>query len=230
MNNTDRDNSIITTTTTKKMTTTNQQKKFLHVIATDVSSVCITQQKERQQRMLLQQCNISDPDVSSSLSSSTLEYDIFNITTTDVPQQYQHQFDMVLDKGCFDTCIFRSNKNTIDQWIPTVITNIVHCLIPQKGIYAVITPRNKIKYLRDSNAFRSVTRTVLSSSQYLFADIEVKAPTKNNNDNNCNDNNSNTVSPICYDTTSTEPSQQPTKQQNKQKTKEPRQYIYTCRT
>jgi Methyltransferase domain len=173
--------------------------KKLHVIATDVSPVCIEQQiKLQEQRQLLQQEKRQNICLDNEFPPKTkLEYQVLNITES--RPELVSQFDMILDKGCLDTCLFRS-KNTED-WIDTVLHNIYSWLKVPNGLYTIITPRSKIKHVRDYIGFH-VTRTILNESQFGTGDLEPRSSsTTNQHQSNA------TVEDV----------------------KEARQYMYTCR-
>jgi 2-polyprenyl-3-methyl-5-hydroxy-6-metoxy-1,4-benzoquinol methylase len=133
--------------------------KKLHITATDVSLVCIEQQKKLQ----VEQSNYYS-------TQTILEYKVLNITESH--PEFVSQYDMILDKGCLDTCLFRS-KNT-DSWIDIVLQNLHSWLKPPHGIYIIITPRSKIKHVRDYIGF-DVTRTVLTAKQFCHGDLEPRS-------------------------------------------------------
>jgi hypothetical protein len=145
--------------------------KKLHIIATDVSPVCIEQQialqKQGQSQYLV---NEQENVESGHPTKATLEYQVLNITES--RPDLVEQFDMILDKGCLDTCLFRS-KNT-ESWIDNVLHNIHSWLKVPNGIYTIITPRSKIKHVRDYIGFH-VTRTILNESQFGAGDLEPRS-------------------------------------------------------
>ena len=153
------------------------ETKKLHVVATDVSPVCIEQQLalQKQQHVLRiekeQNQNFND-DVPPT---TTLEYQVLNIT--EARPDLESQFDMILDKGCLDTCLFRS-KNT-ETWIDVVLQNIHSWLKVPNGLYTIITPRSKIKHVRDYIGFH-VTRTILNESQFGSGDLEPRSGSTTN--------------------------------------------------
>jgi SAM-dependent methyltransferase len=137
-------------------------RRRLHVIATDVSQVCIEQQR------LLQ----AERDRKRCLSSAFLEYQTLNITEPRV--EFISQFDLILDKGCLDTCLFRS-KNT-ETWIDLVLHHL-HSWLRPNGVYIILTPRSKIKNVRDYPGF-NVLRKVLSATEFGLGDLEPRSGNK----------------------------------------------------
>jgi SAM-dependent methyltransferase len=144
-----------------------ESQRRLHVIATDVSQVCIEQQRTLQ----------AERDQKRCLSSAFLEYQVLNITESRA--ELVSQFDLILDKGCLDTCLFRS-KNT-EAWIDVVLHHLYSWLKPS-GVYTILTPRSKIKHVRDYPGF-DVSRKVLSSAEYSLGDLEPRSGNKTINSN-----------------------------------------------
>jgi SAM-dependent methyltransferase len=129
----------------------------LYVMATDVSPVCIEQQKELQQTM-------------GDNSYATLEYRVLNVT--EAHEELHFQFDLILDKGCLDTCLFRSKR--ADEWVKKVLSNIHSWLCRDGvfgGVYMIVTPRSKLKTVRDYPGF-AVTRKILTADEYGLGDLE----------------------------------------------------------
>ena len=121
----------------------------LDVVATDISKVCVEQQRLRKLSRPLQWEN------------ATLEYRELSIT--ELHTNLADSFDVILDKGCLDTCLFRS-KNA-DQWLGRVLCNLHSWLSPHGGVYSIITPRSKLKVLKDFEGFE-VRRMVLRASSF----------------------------------------------------------------
>ena len=138
----------------------------LHVIATDVSAVCIEKQRTLQAEL----------DQSRCFSSARLEYKTLNIT--ELHSNLTSQLDLILDKGCLDTCLFRS-KNT-EAWIDHVLQNL-HSWLKQNGVYTILTPRSKIKHVRDYPGF-DVSRKILSENEFDLGDLEPRSGNKTSND------------------------------------------------
>jgi SAM-dependent methyltransferase len=180
-----------------------EKTKELYVVATDVSPVCIEQQiaLQKQQKQLLQREESKYECITDErLSRTQLEYKVLNITES--RPELASQFDMILDKGCLDTCLFRS-KNT-ESWIDIVLHNIHSWLKSPDGLYTIITPRSKIKHVRDYVGFH-VTRRILNESQFGAGELEPRSGSTATN--HAKDSISNTVEAV----------------------KESCQYMYSCR-
>lgn len=133
--------------------------QHLNILATDVSKVCIELQQKRLSDQTLQR------------KHTTLQYQVFNITE---PQPtFNGAFDVILDKGCLDTCLFRSKK--ANQWVEKVLHNL-HSWLSDNGdsVYCVVTPRTKLKAVRDFAGF-DVVRTVLPAGDYGTATIQARS-------------------------------------------------------
>lgn len=149
---------------------TNRIRRLLHVMSTDVSPVCIEEQKKLQQA----QCQTQETN-SSGTANAFLEYRVLNITE---PNADLHgQFDLILDKGCLDTCLFRSKK--ADQWVKTVLNHIHSWLSSTNshnsdGVYVIVTPRSKLKVVREHPGFVT-TRSILTNEDYGCGDLEPRS-------------------------------------------------------
>jgi SAM-dependent methyltransferase len=141
----------------------------LHVLATDVSPVCIEQQHAKLDRHVNAKAEHSD----EAASKSTLAYQVLNITDPcQKDDSWKGKFDLILDKGCLDTCLFRSKKATM--WLDTVLNNIHGWLKPKTGVYVIITPRSKLKAVRDFPGF-VVSRRPLTAEHYGRGDLEPRS-------------------------------------------------------
>jgi SAM-dependent methyltransferase len=116
-------------------------------VATDISEVCIEQNRERDQDFMAQLCN---PDI--------LKYEVLDILTTKPTQQY----DVILDKGTLDTFLFRSkrSKKGTELYPPLLLPllNNIHGWLKPSGKYIIISPRGRIKAVRDYAGFSNVRR------------------------------------------------------------------------
>jgi SAM-dependent methyltransferase len=139
----------------------------LNIIATDVSHVCIEQQR------ILQR----ERDQNRCFASTFLEYQTLNITEPHT--EFTSKFDLILDKGCLDTCLFRS-KNT-ETWIDLVLHHL-HSWLKPGGVYTLLTPRSKIKHVRDYPGF-DISRKVLSAVEFDLGDLEPRGGNKTKSDN-----------------------------------------------
>lgn len=123
-------------------------KHQFHVVATDVSDVCIQQMRHRDAACLRLQTTQSDTS-----DKEGLEYCVWNITSPP-PPRFMDYFDVVLDKGCLDTFLFRSRHRGPGRFelMETFLEQITACLKMQENLtsrYLCISPRRKIKPLRD---------------------------------------------------------------------------------
>lgn len=179
-----------------------KKNPMVDVIAcgTDVSKVCIDANTKRD-------CTKEHGDEIRSDSRGSLWYEVLNVLNDSNPSR--QNWDLIIDKGCLDTFLFRSrqrgiqNKNypkalrilldNIHRWQGntsiTEPTNIDHQKIredvdekrtnPQvplrrerPGVYICITPRPKLKAVRDYAGFSSVRRYKLP--KYYGATLESK--------------------------------------------------------
>jgi predicted phosphohydrolase len=67
-------------------------------------------------------------------------------------------FDMVLDKGCLDTFLFRSERKLHEALVQRLLGRVYSLT---RRYYVVVTPRSKIKPLRDYEGFSVQERRVL---------------------------------------------------------------------
>jgi hypothetical protein len=105
-----------------------RQRRQLTMIATDASVVCIKQQKANNQH----------PDQCS--------YEVWNILEPRDNNDEEWKFDLVVDKGCVDTILFRAKKG--EELAAIALANIQRCLRTTNSPYCVITSRKKYrKYL-----------------------------------------------------------------------------------
>jgi SAM-dependent methyltransferase len=129
----------------------------VHVCATDVSAVCIASNQLRDDEFLEQRKN-----------GSTLEYMVLNVLEPNEDLQL-NKFDMILDKGCVDTFLFRSRQRGENH----VYTNLLHTVLdhlhtwmtPSDGMYLLISPRSRLRAVRDYGGFGSVQRQVLATAK-----------------------------------------------------------------
>ena len=116
-------------------------------VATDISEICI------------RQCQQRDNVFISSLTNSNdfLRYGTLDILTA-MPSQL---YDTILDKGTLDTFLFRTKrtKKGSEMYPPLLLSllNNVHGWLNHGGLYIIISPRSRIKAVRDYNGFKSVT-------------------------------------------------------------------------
>ena len=100
-----------------------------HILSTDVSPVCIEQQRE-------------------SVRLPHLSYAVADVT--EGPAFPDCSFDLILDKACLDTILFRTRHRRTgpNELVSLVLGNLDRWLKPN-GVYLSISPRRKMKELRD---------------------------------------------------------------------------------
>ena len=129
-------------------------------VATDVSSVCIEHNRERDSAYASSICN----------GRHRFSYEVLNVLSYDASSPHNQQYDMILDKGTLDTFLFRSKRtnkgSTAHPTLLTQLLNNVHrwlrCGCDAK--YVIISPRAKIKSIRDFNGFARVRRIKLDTT------------------------------------------------------------------
>lgn len=134
-----------------------------HLLATDVSEVCIRQNQERDSEL----CD-------SEQEGGGVEYRVLDITK-DYPE-LKGSFDLILDKGCLDTFLFRSRQRgggskPYGPLVQNVVNNIQSWL-SESGVYTILSPRNKLKTVRDYAGFSSVERITLDPTELCRGDLE----------------------------------------------------------
>mmetsp|Transcript_18387 Transcript_18387/g.36865 ORF Transcript_18387/g.36865 Transcript_18387/m.36865 type:complete len:328 (+) Transcript_18387:156-1139(+) len=126
-------------------------------VSTDVSLVCLQHNRDRDAAYIA-----SLPD------TSTLSYTELNVVK-ELPACQMHKYDAILDKGTCDTFLFRSKRtqkgSAAHAPLLKPLLNNVHRLLRSgcKAKYIIISPRSKLKSVRDFNGFVSVNRTKMST-------------------------------------------------------------------
>lgn len=123
-------------------------------VATEVSSVCIEHNQKRDNTF------ISSVDT----KDGCLSYQFLDVLNTISSSETTQKYDIILDKGTLDTFLFRSKrtkKGTASH--PPLLTpllNNTHRWLRSgcKAKYIIISPRPKIKSVRDFRGFASVRR------------------------------------------------------------------------
>ena len=139
-----------------------QQKNLVvHVCATDISPVSIEFCRDRDQKWIH-----DATDDSSRLEYKCLDV-LMNEEGTFPPLQH---WDLILDKGCLDTLLFRSRRQRGEnrkypQCLEALLNNIWSWLVPNNGVYLLLSPRKKNLALKDFAGFVSVCRLPLDSPQ-----------------------------------------------------------------
>lgn len=125
------------------------------VRATDVSQVCIDACWERDRAML----------ESPVQGMCGLQYATLNVLNQPDKKDCG-TWDAILDKACLDTFLFRSRhrgeNKSYSGVIQTALDNI-WSLLADDGVYILMSPRNKLKAVRDYAGFASVERRIIDS-------------------------------------------------------------------
>lgn len=138
-----------------------EHKKDCHfyIRATDVSEVCIDACLERDKDIL------AGDDHSTVQGTCGLQYATLNLMN---PQDKEDcgAWDAILDKACLDTFLFRSRhrgqSKAYSVVIQTALDNI-WSLLADDGVYILMSPRSKLKAVRDYAGFASVERRMIDS-------------------------------------------------------------------
>lgn len=138
----------------------NKKDCKLHLRATDVSKVCVDVCFSRDKDIP----NVFPPGESVT-GSQGLQYTTLNILNT--PEESEcGVWDMILDKACLDTFLFRSRQRgqskAYSVVIQTALDNI-WSLMADDGVYMLLSPRTKLKAVRDFAGFSSVERRAIHS-------------------------------------------------------------------
>ena len=159
-----------------------QTKSFINtqfsLTATDVSSVCIQQMLHR-----------DTPIIQSSNGHFT--YEKLNVLHKNT--SIQLRYDMILDKGCLDTFLYRTQHKMQWEIMSTLLDNIHSWLKPRNGLYIILSPRSKIKPVRDYVGFQSVERVELrenspSIDNIIIGDLNGRRAIQANKNKNKNKN------------------------------------------
>ncbi len=123
---------------------------------TDVSEVCIQANKVRDKELI-------------EKSNGKFNYEVFDVVSNsdDIPFGGE-KFNCILDKGCLDTFLFRS-ETRIQTKLVEKLLNKIHSLLRVKGKYIVITPRPKPKVIRNFRGFHKIQRYILNDN---IADLD----------------------------------------------------------
>lgn len=132
----------------------NNEDRKVHMCATDVSPVCIQISQERD-KSIIQDSN-KDQQVATS---STLAYQVLNVV--DGQPHGNLPWEVILDKGCLDTFLFRTRQRGENHAYTNLLQNVLDNLwswMTDDGVYLLISPRPKLKAVRDYSGFASVER------------------------------------------------------------------------
>ena len=132
-------------------------------VATDVSQVCIDTNQRRDQTII-------------DGSNGNFSYSVLNVLIEEVKAPLS-KVDMVLDKGCLDTFLFRSRQQVQTELLRKLLDN-VHRWLNVDGKYVVLSPRSKLTQLRDFQGFTKITRTNLDNSNAVLGDLDGRSAKK----------------------------------------------------
>jgi Methyltransferase domain len=129
----------------------------IHACGTDVSPICIDHLCQRDRHHVMLQNHHHQ-------NNGQLEYKVLNVVDNDASTL--HKWDLILDKGCIDTFLFRSRQRgpnaDYNDLIQRVLDNLHSWLRSHSGgLYMFISPRTKIKAVRDYQGFSSIHRYTL---------------------------------------------------------------------
>jgi hypothetical protein len=155
-------------------------------VSTDVSPVCIDHNQKRDDAFisLLDTSNGNSSDDPTSVRTDSLRYEVLDVL---VKSETTQQYDVILDKGTLDTFLFRSKRTSkcSERYPPLLlpILNNIHqwLRLGGKSKYIIISPRAKIKAVRDYIGFASVRRIKLDVSK-LGGTLLLESNVKNNSD------------------------------------------------
>lgn len=126
-------------------------------VSTDVSLVCLEHNRSRDAAYIA-----TLPD---GVSLSYTELNVLN----QLPADELHKYDVIVDKGTCDTFLFRSKRtqkgSAAHAPLLKPLLNNIHSLLRSNcnAKYIIISPRSKLKAVRDFNGFASVNRTKMST-------------------------------------------------------------------
>jgi hypothetical protein len=149
----------------------------IHIWATDVSHVCIQQNRIRDAQCI-------------EMSAGSFDYGVLNVAEPN--PELCGQFDIILDKGCLDTFLFRrggSGNKPYGPLVRNVLDNIQSWLVDgcgisgvngnddgtsAAGVYIVLSPRKKLKSTRDYKGFSNHRRNELDLAVLNCGDLQGK--------------------------------------------------------
>lgn len=126
-------------------------------VSTDVSLVCLEHNQARDAEYIA-----TLPD---GVSLSYAELNVLN----QLPACEMHKYDAIVDKGTCDTFLFRSKRTqkgtSAHAPLMKPLLNNIHRLLRSgcDAKYIIISPRSKLRPVRDFNGFASVNRTKMST-------------------------------------------------------------------
>jgi len=143
---------------------------FYDFVATDVSSVCIEHNKIRDDAFM---------SFLHGTAAARLSYEVLDVLYTNLQPHSKHigRYDMILDKGTLDTFLFRSKRTNkgceLHPPLLMPLLNNIHRWLRSgcDAKYIIISPRSKIKSVRDFCGFKSVCRTRVDTTMLNSDDV-----------------------------------------------------------
>lgn len=123
----------------------------ISITATDVSEYAIQNNRNRDAGL---------PTANGNQATS-VRYLVWNVLTDPPQTVLDRRVPVILDKGCLDTILFRSDKRMIPKLAADFLNHVWQALTLD-GIYLVITPRRKHTLLHSFRGFASVERLELA--------------------------------------------------------------------
>jgi hypothetical protein len=147
-------------------------RTYYDFVATDVSSVCIEHNRIRDNAFI---------SFLHRTAAARLSYEVLDVLDTNFLQPHSKhigRYDMILDKGTLDTFLFRSKRTNkgceLHPPLLTPLLNNIHRWLRSgcdDAKYVIISPRSKIKSLRDFCGFKSVCRTRVDTTMLNSDDV-----------------------------------------------------------
>jgi hypothetical protein len=138
------------------------ENRNVYMLVTDVSPVCIQINEERDEALLTTEY------FEKQAPESSLEYFVLNVVDDRPLGEEQKACEVILDKGCLDTFLFRSRQrgenHVYTPIVKKVLDNIWSWMADDDGVYLLISPRSRLRAVRDFAGFASVERHSLSSA------------------------------------------------------------------
>jgi len=132
-----------------------RQRRKILIRSTDVSQVCIDSCWKRDKELpFVYGCG------QHAMDGHGLEYETLDVQILPTKEQ-SNQWETIIDKACMDTFLFRSKNRGDQKNYPKVVLmalETIWSLLTNTGVYILLSPRSKIKPLRDFIGFSSVVR------------------------------------------------------------------------
>lgn len=128
--------------------------RAVHVLATDSSERCVSVNRMRDQSV-----------------PGKLEYGVLNVLN----EAESGPWDVVIDKGCLDTFAFRGRRRggnaAYSDLLRRVLENVWRWM-GEDGVYLLISPRARVRAVRDFQGFSSVTRHKVANAVNLVGKLD----------------------------------------------------------